>query len=45
MKKIYINTIEADKNDLNALRTAIEKKKDRIKRILFFQNSIRIYTI
>lgn len=43
--EIYINTIKADKDDLKALKKAVKAKKDRIKRILFFQNSIRIYTV
>ena len=43
--EIYINTVRADKEDVKALQKAIENKKDRIKRIVFFQNAIRIYTV
>lgn len=42
--QIFINTIKADKDDLQALKKAIEEKKDCIKRIAFFKDKIRIYT-
>ena len=42
---VYINTVKADKDDIKALQSAIKNGKDRIKRILFFQNSIRVYTV
>lgn len=44
-RKIYINTVEASQEDLKALTKALDNKKDRITRIAFFQNSIRIYTV
>lgn len=43
--EIYINTVRADKEDVKALQRAIEQKKDRILRIVFFQKQIRIYTV
>ena len=43
--EIFINTIKASQEDLKSLQTAIKNKKDRIKRIVFFQNAIRIYTV
>ena len=42
---IYINKIQASKEDIKALFENVRQKKDRIKRLTICYGQIRIYTV
>lgn len=42
---IYINTVKASAEDIKALINNLLEKKDRIKRVVRFKHSTRIYTV